>query len=104
MSPFQCHKALFVCQNSEEAKKIAELGSFSISDYPDVMLSGWWQSLKSGDQKAVSYGGWIAVEGLPPHLWTNNWFQKIGDACDGLVEVDHRTAKFEYLLEALVLF
>lgn len=47
-----------------------------------------------------SYGGWIAVEGLPPHLWTNNWFQKIGATCGGLVEVDGRCTKFEYLLEA----
>lgn len=36
----------------------------------------------------------MPVEGLPPHLGTNFWFQKIGEACGGLVEVDRRTANF----------
>lgn len=59
LCPFQCHKALFVCQNSEEAKKIAELGSFSISDYPDVMLSGWWQVLNQAIKRRL-----VTVVGL----------------------------------------
>ena len=32
LSPFQCNKALFVCQNVGEATKIAQLGTFSMSD------------------------------------------------------------------------
>ncbi|KAM1457754.1 hypothetical protein ACFX13_035747 [Malus domestica] len=71
-----------------------------MSEFPDVVLSWWWESIKSGEHKLVSYGGWIALEGLPPHLWTNDFFQKIGAACSSLVEIDRRTADFEYLLEA----
>lgn len=78
--------------------KIAELGFiylfFTMSEYPDVLLFGWWQGLKANDRNAVSYGGWIAVERLAPHLGTNYWFQKMGEACGGLVEVDRRTANF----------
>lgn len=71
-----------------------------MSEFPNVVLSGWWESIKSGKRKVVCYRGWIALEGLPPHLWTNDFFQKIGDVCSGLVEIDSRTAAFEYLLEA----
>lgn len=46
LSPFQCNKALFVCQNVEEATKIAQLGILSMSEFPDMMLYGWWESIK----------------------------------------------------------
>ncbi|KAM2879274.1 hypothetical protein FF1_014790 [Malus domestica] len=69
---------------------------------PDVVLSGWWESIKPSERKVVSYGGWIALEGLPPHLWTSDFFHEIGDACGGLVEIDRKTADFEFLLEAMI--
>ncbi|XP_070682041.1 uncharacterized protein [Malus domestica] len=100
LSPFQCNKALFVCQNEEEATKIAKFGTLTMNKLPDVVLSGWWDSINSNHRKAVSYGGWVALEGLPSHLWTINFFQKIGEACGGLVEIDRRTANFGFLLEA----
>ncbi|KAM1105782.1 hypothetical protein ACFXTH_002613 [Malus domestica] len=100
LSPFQCNKALFVCQNEEEATKIAQLGTLAMNKLPDVVLPGWWDNINSNHRKTVSYDGWVALEGLPPHLWTNNFFQKIGEACGGLVEIDRRTANFGFLLEA----
>ncbi|KAM1228256.1 hypothetical protein ACFX2J_007372 [Malus domestica] len=30
-----------------------------MSEYPDVLLFGWWQGLKADDRNAMSYGGWI---------------------------------------------
>ncbi|KAM2834310.1 hypothetical protein PS2_031345 [Malus domestica] len=100
LSPFQCNKALFVCQNEEEATKIAQLGTLAMKKLPDVVMSGWWDNINSNHRKVVSYGGWVALEGLPPHLWTNKFFLKIGEACGGLVEIDRRTANFDFLLEA----
>ncbi|KAM1588823.1 hypothetical protein FF1_027856 [Malus domestica] len=70
--------------------------------FPKVVLSGWWESIKPSERKVVSYGGWIALEGLPPHLWTSDFFHEIGDACGGLVEIDRKTADFEFLLEAKI--
>ncbi|KAM1811352.1 hypothetical protein ACFX11_028259 [Malus domestica] len=100
--PFQCNKALFVCKNEEEAAQIAQIGVLSMIGYPEVVLSGWWESIKPSERKVVSYGGWIALEGLPPHLWTSDFFHEIGDACGGLVEIDRKTADFEFLLEAKI--
>ncbi|KAM1796220.1 hypothetical protein ACFX11_036482 [Malus domestica] len=100
--PFQCNKALFVCKNEEEAAQIAQIGVLSMIGFPEVELSGWWESIKPSERKVVSYGGWIALEGLPPHLWTNDFFHEIGDACGGLVEIDRKTADFEFLLEAKI--
>ncbi|KAM1334698.1 hypothetical protein ACFXTH_010388 [Malus domestica] len=102
LSPFQCNKALFVCQNEEEAKKIALLGAIAMKEYPEVELAGWWESLNSNKRLAVSYGGWVALEGLPPHLWTKKFFQDIGEACGGLADIDQTTTSFGFLLEAKI--
>ncbi|KAM1745387.1 hypothetical protein ACFX11_012140 [Malus domestica] len=102
LSPFQCNKALFVCQNEEEAKKIALLGAIGMKEYPEVKLAGWWESLNTNQRLAVSYGGWVALEGLPPHLWTKKFFQDIGEACGGLADIDQTTARFGFLLEAKI--
>ena len=102
LSPFQCNKALFVCQNEEEAKKIALLGAIAMKEYPEVKLAGWWESLNSNQRLEVSYGGWVALEGLPPHLWTKKFFQDIGEACGGLADIDQTTASFGFLLEAKI--
>ncbi|TQD89700.1 hypothetical protein C1H46_024694 [Malus baccata] len=102
LSPFQCNKALFVCQNEEEAKKIALLGAIGMKEYPEVKLAGWWESLNTNQRMAVSYGGWVALEGLPPHLWTKKFFQDIGEACGGLADIDQTTAGFGFLLEAKI--
>ncbi|KAM1270198.1 hypothetical protein ACFX2I_002296 [Malus domestica] len=102
LSPFQCNKALFVCQNEEEAKKIALLGAIGMKEYPEVKLAGWWESLNTNQRLAVSYGGWVALEGLPPHLWTNKFFQDIGEACGGLADIDQATSGFGFLLEAKI--
>ncbi|KAM1085007.1 hypothetical protein ACFX13_011002 [Malus domestica] len=102
LSPFQCNKALFVCQNEEEAKKIALLGAIAMKEYPEVELAGWWESLNSNKRLAVSYGGWVALEGLPPHLWTKKFFKDIGEACGGLADIDQATTSFGFLLEAKI--
>lgn len=45
-------------------------------------LLEWWASLSTNAKKVVSYGGWIAVEGLPLHLWFMETFHSIGYACE----------------------
>ncbi|KAM2575052.1 hypothetical protein TB2_006915 [Malus domestica] len=73
-----------------------------MKEYPEVKLAGWWKSLNSNQRLAVSYGGWVALEGLPPHLWTKKYFHDIGEACGGLADIDQTTACFGYLLEAKI--
>lgn len=34
---------------------------------------------------------WIKIWGLPPHLWLQDTFTKIGCLCGGLLEVDRNT-------------
>ncbi|BFG29847.1 hypothetical protein CerSpe_161210 [Prunus speciosa] len=67
---------------------------------PEVLLWCWEQSLKNNITKVVSYGGWIAVTGLPIHWWSKKYFERIGDACGGLLEVGWKTEKLKYLIEA----
>lgn len=53
-------------------------------------------------KKVVSYGGWLAIKGLPLHWWTSHFFKQIGDVCGGLIEPDKRTEKREYLYDARI--
>ncbi|KAM2918504.1 hypothetical protein FF1_047165 [Malus domestica] len=100
--PFLCNKALLTCENAKEAAQIAHLGVLPMIGFPDIVLSGWWDSIKDIERKVVSYGGWIALEGLPPHLWTRDFFLEIGDACGGLEAIDRKTANLDFLLEAKI--
>lgn len=53
-------------------------------------------------KKVVSYGGWLAVKGLPLSWWSSKFFKQIGDICGGLIEVDKRTKNFKSLYEARI--
>lgn len=48
----------------------------------------------------MSNGGWIAITGLPLHWWSLKFFNRIGEACGGLIEVDLRTSNFAYPINA----
>lgn len=46
--------------------------------------------------------GWIAIEGLPFHLWNKESFCKIFDFCGGLVQIDGGTDQKLSLQEAKI--
>ena len=51
-----------------------------------------WKLEANGIRSKVSFlGGWIAIEGLPFHLWKLEVFKKIEDSCGGFLEVGHDT-------------
>lgn len=52
--------------------------------------------------KTEFYGGWVAVKGLPFHLWTQDVLKQIGDLCGGWVETDKNTMNFTDLREARI--
>ncbi|KAK9922041.1 hypothetical protein M0R45_030524 [Rubus argutus] len=62
----------------------------------------WVDGLMKNVKKVVSYGGWLAVKGLPLSWWSSKFFKQIGDICGGLIEVDKRTKNFKSLYEARI--
>lgn len=100
ISHYMNNRAFFVCDNLEEAQWCAKVGKISMDGAPDLLLFSWKQSLENNMRKVVSYGGWIAISGLPLHWWSQKFFRRIGEACGGLIDVDLRTSNFEYLIDA----
>ncbi|XP_040361661.1 uncharacterized protein LOC121049149 [Rosa chinensis] len=90
------------CENCEEAEQIASHGKLPLLGQPEVLLFEWAQGLTNNLKKVVSYGGWIAVKGLPLQWWSQKYFKQIGDTCGGLLEVDNRTEGFKHLFEARI--
>jgi hypothetical protein len=100
--PYQNNRAFFVCKNCEEAKRIASHSKIPLKGQPEVLLFEWVDGLTKNVKKVVSYGGWLAVKGLPLSWWSSKFFKLIGDICGGLIEVDKRTANLKSLYEARI--
>ena len=56
--------------------------------------------LKEGER---SNEAWVRVVGLPVSLWERDILRKIGEACGGLLAIDHQTEKMEELQWARLL-
>ncbi|KAK9938232.1 hypothetical protein M0R45_014984 [Rubus argutus] len=100
--PYQNNRAFFVCKNCEDVEMIVKQGKIPLRGQSEVLLYEWADALMNNLKKVVSYGGWIAVKGLPLHWWSTKFFKRIGDACGGLLEVDKRTEKLKHLYEARI--
>ncbi|KAK9929417.1 hypothetical protein M0R45_026518 [Rubus argutus] len=100
--PYQNNRAFFVCKTCEEAEMIAKQKKLPVKGQSDVILFEWVHGLTNNWKKVVSYGGWIAVKGLPLHWWSSKFFKLIGDTCGGFIEVDKRTENFKLLFEARI--
>ncbi|KAK9949905.1 hypothetical protein M0R45_005415 [Rubus argutus] len=83
-------------------KRIASHSKIPLKGQPEVLLFEWVDGLTKNVKKVVSYGGWLAVKGLPLSWWSSKFFKLIGDICGGLIEVDKRTANLKSLYEARI--
>lgn len=81
---------------------IAKQRKIPFMEDPGVLLFEWVQGLTNNSKKVVSYGGWIAVKGLPLTWWSSKFFKVIGDCCGGQIEVDKRTDNLKYLYDARI--
>lgn len=95
-------RAFFVCFSKEEVRKIASRGNIPLEGQPDLLLYEWIPGLLNNLKKVVSYGGWLAIKGLPLHWWISHFFKQIGDVCGGLIKLDKRIKKREYLYDARI--
>ncbi|KAI5349821.1 hypothetical protein L3X38_002710 [Prunus dulcis] len=100
--PYQINRAFFVCDSKEEAIRVNNTGKLAVEGQTDVLLYSWERGLENNIPKIVSYGGWLGVSGLPMHWWRKDFFERIGNECGGLIELDQRTEDFKYLFEARI--
>ncbi|KAM7489698.1 hypothetical protein LguiB_027182 [Lonicera macranthoides] len=101
LTPFQPDKALFYCEDEEEANSISKKKIVNIPGSFKVILLGWKQQEDQVWNKKVSCtGGWIEVEDLPLRWWTSEVFEAIGSKCGGLIQIHQRTEKMQQLFKA----
>lgn len=77
---------LFFFSSADEADRLNEgkkewQGGFILMDVWHPTAGCRWRS-------RVSEEGKVWVHGLPIHLWACNTFERIGDLCGGLIEVE----------------
>ncbi|RVW38175.1 hypothetical protein CK203_106207 [Vitis vinifera] len=95
-------KVLMEFEIPAEAEQASKMGSILLGGV-DLRLEKWSPKtgcLKEGER---SNEAWVRVVGLPVSLWERDILRKIGEACGGLLAIDHQTEKMEELQWARLL-
>ncbi|KAL6322027.1 hypothetical protein AAG906_003170 [Vitis piasezkii] len=95
-------KVLMEFEIPAEAEQASKMGSILLGGVA-LRLEKWSPEtgcLKEGER---SNEAWVRVVGLPVSLWERDILRKIGEACGGLLAIDHQTEKMEELQWARLL-
>ena len=95
-------KVLMEFEIPAEAEQASKMGSILLGGV-ELRLEKWTPErgcLKKGER---SNEAWVRVVGLPVSLWERDILRKIGEACGGLLAIDHQTEKMEELQWARLL-
>ncbi|RVW29924.1 RHOMBOID-like protein 10, chloroplastic [Vitis vinifera] len=95
-------KVLMEFEIPAEAEQASKMGSILLGGVA-LRLEKWSPKtgcLKEGER---SNEAWVRVVGLPVSLWERDILRKIGEACGGLLAIDHQTEKMEELQWARLL-
>ncbi|CAK9163784.1 unnamed protein product, partial [Ilex paraguariensis] len=71
-------KAIFFCQNGKEVENVCRFGNCVLDGPTRVKIQRYYQELDKFCSRASFLGGWIAMEGLPFHLWHVEVFSRLG--------------------------
>ncbi|RVW40777.1 hypothetical protein CK203_080717 [Vitis vinifera] len=95
-------KVLMEFEIPAEVEQASKMGSILLGGVA-LRLEKWSPKtgcLKEGER---SNEAWVRVVGLPVSLWERDILRKIGEACGGLLAIDHQTEKMEELQWARLL-
>lgn len=95
--PFSEDRAVFFCDNKGSASKTGRLGRVILENNMGVILHKWRPEVNLFADAIPVEREWIAVSGLPFHLWTREVFSSIGECCGGLLMCDQRTTTMDHL-------
>ncbi|KAF8403556.1 hypothetical protein HHK36_011660 [Tetracentron sinense] len=95
--PFEAHRAIFHTKNITQISELCGNQSFPIGNRNFVGFRRWWPASNSLPITSLNKPRWVAVKGIPFHLWTPSVLGKIGSICGGLVEVHPSTADLSIL-------
>ncbi|TXG51297.1 hypothetical protein EZV62_023821 [Acer yangbiense] len=95
-------ESLFLSKCDGSSAKFGKKGRCFLEGSLTVTLQRWKPDINKSKELFAFGGGWIAIEGLPFHIWTKKMFCKIAEFCGGLIEIDRRTENLQSLFEARI--
>lgn len=100
--PFAADRAMSWCASDDEKRDVLKDKELLNGGVLLGRVEIWDMVLHWENIKIEARFSWIGIEGLPLNLWSMDTFQKIGEACGGLLEVAEDTIQKSFLLYAKI--
>ncbi|KAF8400206.1 hypothetical protein HHK36_013502 [Tetracentron sinense] len=85
--PFDVRHAIFHTNKTSQLLTLCGHKTYALKDANVVGFHRWWPAANALTFTGLSTKQWIAVKGLPFHLWVPSVLCKVGAICGGLEEV-----------------
>ncbi|KAF8408937.1 hypothetical protein HHK36_005007 [Tetracentron sinense] len=100
--PCDSSRAVFHLKRQSTFSRICNNKAFALGKGSVVGFHRWWPA-----SNTISFTGqfgmrWIALKGIPFHLWVPSVFSQIGQICGGLIEIHPDTEGFKDLTMAKI--
>ncbi|KAF8388543.1 hypothetical protein HHK36_027218 [Tetracentron sinense] len=89
--PFEAHRAIFHTKNASQISELCRNQRVPMGRQNFVGFRRWWPASNSLSFTGLNKPRWVAVKGIPFHLWVPMVLAKIGALCGGLLEVHPST-------------
>ncbi|KAF8402158.1 hypothetical protein HHK36_013110 [Tetracentron sinense] len=91
--PFQAHQAIYHSKNASQLSVLCRSFSVPVGTSNIVRFQRWCPTSNSLSVSNLNKPRWIAVKGIPFHLWVPVVLDKNGAICGGLLEVHPSTVE-----------
>ncbi|KAM7465492.1 hypothetical protein LguiB_013054 [Lonicera macranthoides] len=102
LKPFQPDKAMFYCEDRNDAEFFEWNKIIALGDGLTVCTQSWNRAPVAMNKKLSFTRGWLCIEDLPLKWWTREVFELIGKRCGGLLEYDKRTTIMSQIFSAKI--
>ncbi|KAF8407524.1 hypothetical protein HHK36_006658 [Tetracentron sinense] len=100
--PFEPDRAIFHPRQRSTVFRICNNQGFYLGSGIEVGFHKWWPALNALSYTGLSQTRWIALKGIPFHLWVPSVFSQIGQICGTLVDIHPSTKDFTDLVAAKI--
>ncbi|KAF8404271.1 hypothetical protein HHK36_009153 [Tetracentron sinense] len=95
--PFEANRAIFHTTKPSQLYTLCTDRTFPLSSTNLVGFHRWWPASNTLSSTGLSKPRWVALRGIPFHLWVPMILNSIGTICGGLVEVHPSTTEMSDL-------
>ncbi|KAF8389510.1 hypothetical protein HHK36_026205 [Tetracentron sinense] len=95
--PFEAHRAIYHTKKESHIAVLCSSKPNPVGNCNVVGLRRWWPAANSLSFTGFSKPRWLAVKGIPFHIWVPEVLGKVGALCGELMEVHPSTVDFSDL-------